>query len=293
MRAGLGHLGDRRLGRPHRRLGVEHLDDPLGGDRRARDHRHHERHHHDRHEDLDEVRQVGDERSDLQVAVGDAVGADPEHGEARDVDDQSHGREHRRHQPPGAQRHVGQVGVGDGEARRLLWLAHECAHDADAGDLLAQHGVDAVDARLHQLEGGHHPHDHEPEHDRPRPGSTRRARPTGPMSSRSARIDADHHRDRSRHHHRGDHHDEHLHLLHVVRDASDQRRRSEAADLAGRELRHLVEQVAPHVAPERHRHPGAEANRDDREDDLHEREGEHHRARPARCRRCRPPTRRG
>ena len=75
----LGHLGDRVGRRPDRRLGVEHLDDPLGGDAGARDHRHHERHHHDGHQDLDEVAEVGDERADLQVARVDRVGADPQH----------------------------------------------------------------------------------------------------------------------------------------------------------------------------------------------------------------------
>ena len=56
--------------------------------------------------------------------------------------------------------------VGLAEALLLLRLAHERAHDADAGDLLAQHAVDLVDALLHQPERRHHPRHEDAEHDR-------------------------------------------------------------------------------------------------------------------------------
>ena len=68
------------------------------------------------------------------------------------------------------------------------------------------------------------------------------------------------------------HHDEHLHLLHVVRDAGDQRRRTERADLAGREVGDLVEEVLAQVAAEAHRDLAAAVDRGDREHDLDERE---------------------
>ena len=66
--------------------------------------------------------------------------------------------------------------------------------------------------------------------------------------------------------------DEHLHLLHVVRDARDQRRRAERADLARREVGHLVEEVAAQVAAEAHRDLAAVVDGRDREHDLDERE---------------------
>ena len=40
------------------------------------------RHHH-RHQDLDEVAEEGDQRADLHVAAVDAVGAEPQRGDAR------------------------------------------------------------------------------------------------------------------------------------------------------------------------------------------------------------------
>ena len=74
-------------------------------------------------------------------------------------------REHERHQPTGPQRRVGEVLVGHAEAPGLVGLADEGPHDAHAGDLLAQHLVDAVDALLHDLELRHHPHDDEADAD--------------------------------------------------------------------------------------------------------------------------------
>ena len=61
----------------------------------------HERGHHHRHEDLGEVAEEGDQRADLHLAVVDAVGAEPQHGDARAVEDQHHDREHERLQPAG------------------------------------------------------------------------------------------------------------------------------------------------------------------------------------------------
>ncbi len=49
---------------------------------------------------------------------------------------------------------VRELVVGRGETLGLLGLAHEGPHHPDAGDLLAQHPVDLVDALLHDPEGG-------------------------------------------------------------------------------------------------------------------------------------------
>ena len=138
--AALDDLGDRVLGLADGRRGVEHLDDAVGGDRGARDHRHHERHHHDGEQDLDEVAQVGDQRADLasgrrrsgcrrsrctatlemlmiSITVGNVA-------------------------PSGGRRGatcLGQFVVGLAKRADLLGLAHERPHDSHAGDLLTQH----------------------------------------------------------------------------------------------------------------------------------------------------------
>ncbi len=92
--------------------------------------------------------------------------------------------------------------------------------------------------------------------------------------------DAEHHRDRRGDHHRAGEHDQHLHLLHVVGDAGDQRRCAEAPDLTRGVAVDLLEDVTPHVAAEAHRRPCAVADGADGEHDLHEAEPEHDRAGP-------------
>ena len=103
---------DRVVGRPHGRLGVEHLDDPVGAHRGARHHHQHEGRHHHRHQDLHQVGEERGQRADLHLAAVDPVAAEPQHRHAGDVDDQHHQREHRRHPPTGGQRDGGQLGVG-------------------------------------------------------------------------------------------------------------------------------------------------------------------------------------
>jgi hypothetical protein len=89
------------------------------------------------------------------------VAAEPQHTDGGDVQDQHHQREHQRQPATGPDRDCGQVVVGGREALRLVGLAHERPHDADAGDLLTQQPVDLVDAALHQAEAGHHPAHHD------------------------------------------------------------------------------------------------------------------------------------
>ena len=66
-------------------------------------------------------------------------------------------REHQRHQLADAERHVRQLGVGPAKRSLLVLVADERADHPDAGDLLAQHPVDAVDADLHRPEQRPHP----------------------------------------------------------------------------------------------------------------------------------------
>ena len=108
-------IATRPLRRPHVGLGVERLDDPLGADLGARHHDEHERRHHHRHQDLQQVGQERGQRADRHAAVGDQVSAEPEHGDAGEVQHQHDRGEHQRHQPAGAERHGEQVVVGDRE----------------------------------------------------------------------------------------------------------------------------------------------------------------------------------
>ena len=94
---------------------------------------------------------------------------------------------------------------------------------------------------------------------------------------------ADDERDRRGDGHRRRHHDEHLHLLHVVGDARDQRRRAERADLAGRVAGHLVEQRGRAGRGRSPSRRGAEVHGGDLEGALHERPAEHQEAVRLRC----------
>ena len=93
-----------------------------------------------------EVGQEGRQRADLHGAGIDPEAAEPQHGDAREVHDQHDGREDRRHPATDADRHVGQVGVGFAEPLGLDRFADERPDHPDAGDLLAQHLVDGVEA---------------------------------------------------------------------------------------------------------------------------------------------------
>ncbi len=94
-RAVLEYLAHGIDGGNHARIRVEHFLNAIGRHRRARDHRDHEGGHHHRHEDLDEVGEVRDEGSDLDPARVHTAGAQPQHGDEREVDQKVHGREHR------------------------------------------------------------------------------------------------------------------------------------------------------------------------------------------------------
>ena len=119
--------------------------------------------HHDRHQDDGEVAEEGHQRPDRHVAAVDETAAEPDHRHARAVHDRQHDREHERHQPTGSEGGGGEVGVDLVEAFGLLGLADERPHHADADDLLPQHVVDPVDARLHEPEPGDHPRDDDQE----------------------------------------------------------------------------------------------------------------------------------
>ena len=160
------------------------------------------------------------------------MAAEPDHRDAGDVHDQHHQREHRRHPAAGADRDLGEVVVGLAEALRLVRLADERADHPDAGDLLAQDPVDLVDARSASAGSSGTIRETTKPTETNSAGTTTASSQERPRSSRIAittpptiMIGADD-RDRAGHQH------QHLHLLHVVGVAGDQRRRAELLHLA-------------------------------------------------------------
>jgi hypothetical protein len=158
-------------------------------------------------------------------------------------------------------------------------LADEGAHDPDAGDLLAQHPVDLVDARLHRPEARQHPGDHEADREEQRRHDDRQDPPEPEVLAQRHQHAADHH-DRARDRDQAGHHHEHLDLLDVVGGARDQRRCADLLHLAGREGADPLEQVAPQVTAERGGGARAEPGGPHRADDLHDRDREHHAPEP-------------
>ena len=257
---GRGRVGDRRLG-------AEHLADPLGADRRPGHHHHHEGGHHHRHQDLHQVGQERRQCADLQLAAVDPPGAEPEHRDAGGVEDQHHGREDQRLQPADPQRGLGQVVVGPVEPDRLVRLAHERPDHPDPGQLLAQHPVHRVDPHLHGPEVRHHPADDQTDHadhqrhrDEHQPGQF-------DVLAQRHHHSADAH-DRGGDQHGAGDHDQHLDLLDVVRGPGDQGRRPELRDLLAGEPVDLAEDGGAQVPAEAHRGLGTGVDRRDRADDL-------------------------
>ena len=105
--------------------------------------------------DDENLHQVGQERgqlADLHAPAGHQVPAEPEHGDAGEVQHHHHGGEHQGHQPTDPERDVHQLGAGSSETLLLQVVADEGPDHPYAGDLLAQDPVDLVDPFLHQPE---------------------------------------------------------------------------------------------------------------------------------------------
>ena len=155
--------------------------------------------------------------------------------------------------------HPGDVPVGLLEALSLRLLAHEGAHDADPGQLLAQHAVDGVQALLERAEQRNHaPHGRA--HDQEDHGRGHRDEP-GQGGGVSHRHDdaADGEQWRG-YQHGAAHEHEHLDLLNVVGGTGDQGARPEDGDLTLGEVSDPPEdesaQIASHAQRRAGRQPG-------------------------------------
>ena len=94
------------------------------------------------------------------------MGAEPDHGNTRYVENHDHQRKEHRHPSTHAQGDGCELAVGRREAVDFERLPNERPHHPDAGELLAQRLVDGVDALLHGPESRHHAHDHQGHADR-------------------------------------------------------------------------------------------------------------------------------
>ena len=121
--------------------------------------------------------------------------------------------------------------VGLREALPLEGLPGERPDHPDAGQLLAQHPVDAVDQPLHAAEDRQHPrHDQVVGHRQHRHADQQQPGQPGVLVDRH--DDAADAHDRRGHQDGGGHLDQHLDLLDVVGGAGQQRRRAEPGGLA-------------------------------------------------------------
>ena len=130
----------------------QHLADPFGAHRRARQQHQHERRQQHGHQDLHEVGQERDQRAHLHLAGVDPQAAEPDQRDAGNVDHQRGHRQHQRLPAACVERGVGQRLIGLGESVALEGFPRERADHADARELLAHHSVDAVDQPLHAPE---------------------------------------------------------------------------------------------------------------------------------------------
>ena len=130
------------------RLGPEDLVDPTGRHRAARDQDEHEHRREHREQDLQQVLQEGRQIADLQCAVGDPDGPEPDHGDRREVEDRGHHRDREREEPADLELGIEEVAAGRLEPALLVPGPHEGSDDADARERLAHDLVDAVELGL-------------------------------------------------------------------------------------------------------------------------------------------------
>ena len=113
--------------------GVQHLGDPLGAYRGARQDRQDQGGHQYGHQDLHEVGQERDQRTDLHPAGVDEPSAEPDQRDAGDVDGQRGHRQHQGLPATGNQGGIGDGMVGGVEALLFEGLATEGPDDSHAG----------------------------------------------------------------------------------------------------------------------------------------------------------------
>ena len=258
----------------HRGLRVEDLLDPFGGSGGAGDHDEDHRGHHHREENQHHVLEEGRQVADLHSARIDAKAAEPDHCNRRQVHDPEEERNHDCEQAVHAQLGVGQIVVRIVEPVLLVVGSHKRPDNSNAAQGLAHDLIDTVRLLLHGPEHRQGPKRHGGDHDNDE-------RDHDNQDCRKRDVLAEGHDDAADHHDRGHDHDveshdqDHLHLLHVVGIAGDQRRRAEDVGLLLREAHDLPKDCTAHVPTEGHSDLGAEVHGYDGADTEQERHQEH------------------
>src|SRR5262249_39166120 len=199
---------------------------------------------------------------------------DPDRGQLHDHHDCGEGNdENPVHRECGSR----EVVVRRREALLLVATADERAEHAHAGDLLAQHLVDAVDLHLRRAEGRHalpqHEGDDQPEHG----DDDEEYRRQGDVLAQG-HDHAAHGGDRREDQHREGDLQKDLDLLHVVGVAGYERRGAESVDLTRREGLDAAEDQGAQVTTHAHGREGGVVDADHSDDPEYHGHTQHHRA---------------
>ena len=194
---------------------AEHLGDAAGTDNGARQHHRHESAHHDCRQNLEQVLQESRERADVDQPIIHAMTAKPQHRARGHIEDHRNKREHHHEKPADVQGQAGDVLIFFGKALGLIGLAHEGAHHADAGDLLAQGAINGIQLVLHGTEERHEAgNDNGDGAEQNRHGYPYQPGQAGVFAH--GHDDAADGHDGCGHHEVQHHHVDHLHLLDVI-----------------------------------------------------------------------------
>ena len=266
-----------RVGVGNGGLAFEHLIDALSGHIGARQHDGEHADHKEAHNDDHGVGDERDEVAGLQIACIDGVATEPDNAHRHQVHDEHHERHHEGHHAISEQLRLHQARVRLIEARLLVLLAAERADDRQAREQLARHQVHPVDELLHDLEL-RHGRLHEHAHDHRDGGNRRDDDPAHGQVGARDHDDAADSQDRRVEHHAQQHDGDHLHELHVVGAARDQRCGAERLDLGIGEADNLVEQAFAQAASHLGRRARRQKAHHDGDDHAERSKAEHLRA---------------
>ena len=267
---------------PGRRRKKHHLADTLRRGARPGEDREDERDHHERAENLGHVVHEGHDLAELHASPGHTPSPEPEHDDdGRIHRERDRGREDG-HDAHNLRRGARELAVRGCESSCFVIEAIEGLHDADSGEVFADHAVHPIDRRLYSAEKGIARTDVDQNEDRDH-------RHYDAEDRRHARIEEDGHDDAARSQERrldeNPHGavDEGLDLGDIVRQPRDDRGRVEAVQVVEAEGLHLgIERAAELRAealgdPVRDHVPSRGRERAQARDEEHEpAQGEHH-----------------
>ena len=231
----------RRVG--NRAFRLQHLVDALGGHIGAWQHDGKHANHEEAHDDDHGIGDERDKVARLQRARINRVAAEPNNGDGHQVHNEHHERHHERHNAVREQLRFHETQIRFVETLFFVRFAAERAHHGNARENLTRHEVHAVDELLHDFELRHR-HFHEEQHHH---GNGEHGGHDDPAHREVRAGDHDNAADGqngSVQNHAQHHDRHHLHLLHVIGAARDERGGREVLDFSVRERQHTLEQAA-------------------------------------------------